>query len=87
MNAAKFQRERVPDPEDSPINHETTNKTNKKLLVVVLAVGFVIGYSVATMGSNRYILKDSGLQGGSYKMDTRSGQLWLVTPSGETLLK
>jgi hypothetical protein len=61
--------------------------TDKKLLIGALVVGFIAGFFVSSMGSNRYQLKDSGLLGVVYKVDTRTGQTWFITPEGERPLK
>ena len=58
-------------------------KTDKRLLIAALSVGFAVGFFVATLGSNRYQLKDSGTQGIVFKVDTRTGQTWMVTLAGE----
>ena len=53
---------------------------DKKLLVGV-AIGFFIGFFVhAMMGGNenRFTLKDSGVQGLVYKVDTKTGKTWTV---------
>jgi hypothetical protein len=62
-------------------------KTDKRLLIATLGVGFLVGFFVATLGSNRYQLKDSGTEGILYKVDTRTGQTWVVAQGGEMAVK
>ena len=64
-----------------------TNSIQLGFFGVALIVGFVAGYFIASMNSNRYQLKESGVDGIVYKMDTRSGQTWMVTPDKETPIK
>ena len=57
--------------------------TDKRLLTAALVVGFAFGYLFAMLGASRYQLKESGSEGFVFKLDTRSGQTWLVTLGGE----
>ena len=55
--------------------------TDKKLLVVGLVIGFLAGFFVHAMmrgDENRFTLKDSGVQGLVYKVDTKTGKTWTI---------
>ncbi|MGA9453168.1 MAG: hypothetical protein WBW41_17700 [Verrucomicrobiia bacterium] len=58
--------------------------TDKKLMFAALAIGFLIGLVVGIACSNRYQLKDGGMQGVVYKLDTWTGETWLVYGNTQT---
>jgi hypothetical protein len=62
-------------------------KPDKKLLVIGLIGGFVVGLLVGMAGGNRYQLKDCGIPGYVYKVDTRTGQTWLDGGGQEVLMQ
>jgi hypothetical protein len=59
-------------------------KPDKKLLIVGLVIGFVIGLVVGLEGGNRYQLKETGSPGAVYKVDTWTGETWLLYSDTET---
>ena len=62
--------------------------TDKRLLAAAVVVGFLAGFLVSTMvGGSHFQLKESGVDGVLYKVDTRSGKTWLITPRGESPLE
>lgn len=58
---------------------------DKKIVVVALVIGFLAGFVVkALVGSEpRYVFKDAGIAGAVFKVDTRTGQTWLLSGARE----
>ena len=63
---------------------------DKRWLIVGLVVGCIIGFVARSLtgGEGRFTLKEApGLVGAVYKVDTRTGQTWLVYGGQETPVK
>ncbi len=59
-------------------------KADNRLAVAALLLGLTVGFFIGRAGGDRYQLKDCGIEGAVYKIDTRTGQTWLVIGGRES---
>ena len=60
---------------------------NKWLVLTMLFVGLVAGFGIRSQISPaQYILKETGIAGSVFKLNTRTGEMWLVNGSEEYLV-
>jgi hypothetical protein len=60
-------------------------KKEYKALYVGLAIGLFAGYvGNEVLNGNSYMLKESGVEGVVYKVNTRTGKTWMVYGQQET---